>query len=435
MSNKILFLLLFLSVAGLCHAQKKECKTYYDSLDNKVSNPADAYYYHLADTTKLTVRVTYYYTDGNLYAKGRGVWKESTGNAYIERTDKWKYYYPEGNKQQILYNKKRIRFWYENGIVAYKSTKVYNFRFKSWYWKNTSWYANGQLKSSGFVSLDYACKYGYYRFYNRMGKRWLEEYFAQSLQGVSVYTDEHWRIKYYIVLDGSSFEDASFDPATLKNTTHEPSFLEAKEGYNELIYELDTFRFTVKNGYMEGAYYHRQGEHRTYIGSYHRNYKTAHWQSISKGTRGNYIYHYNDYKNGCLHGNSMLLLNDSMLLMKGRYRYDKKKGKWLIADGTMSDPHVMGDKDSLYFREEKFRHDIECSYYQNIYAANKTDFSIKYLFQKTRNNFFTKSSITTQFYPNHRVKKRIVYNEKKKIRTQKTYDESGNLIERSRLPE
>lgn len=442
MSNKILLSILFLYVTGVCHAQTT-CKTYYDSYDNLVVNPADAYYYTFADTTKSGVRMKCYYSDGSIFSKGNGSWIRSGSDVSLKKNGRWKFYYSDGRKKEILHNGTLARLWYVNGLKAYKSRKVYSFRFKGWYFKNKFWYPNEQLKSSGLARLNDNAKYGYHRLYTLGGKRWLEEYFAKSnVQGVSIYVDPKWRIKYYISLDDLSFENKWSDPK------HEPgkkkaagktkftTFLEAKEGYNELIHDLDTFRFTVKNGYMEGSYYHSKGitNKRVSTGFYHRNCKTSNWKSISKGTKGALIYHYENYLKGCLHGKYLLLLNDSMLLMKGQYRHDKRVGKWLVADGMMLDTRVMGDKDSVYFREEKYCNDELQKYYSKVYKRDKNDFSIYYLKSKTKRKcFFSNATVHKEYYPNHQVKSRSVYNEKKKRGVEKTYDVSGKFIDKKQI--
>jgi hypothetical protein len=434
MFNKFFIVLIFFFVAGLCHAQKL-CKTYYDSLDTKVLNPKDASYYLMADTTKSKVKARCYYPDGSLYATGKGVWRGATTDTYLARTGKWMYYYRDGFKKEMLQNGLRRRLWYVNGVAAYKSIKVYSFRFHGWYLKNRYWYPSRQLKFEGLTDLGNNHKYGYYRSYTHHGKRWLEEYFAQSdLQGVSVYTDDFWRVRYFIGVDDMSFEDVSFDPEMLKDTTQGVSFIEVKEGYNELIYDLDTFRFTVRNGYMEGAYYHSEGRRGiTRSGFYHHNYKTGIWWIHTPSKKDSYVDYSLRYKKGCEHGTCRAFLNDSILLMKSNYSYGRRRGTWISINGFFADPRYTYDG-GFYFIEEKYKHDKLIENYSKVYAADKSTCSIQYLKWKNKQTcFLFGNQVHIEYYPNHQVKRRTSYNEKKKRGIKKAYDESGKLIEKIRI--
>ncbi|WP_157446935.1 hypothetical protein [Cytophaga aurantiaca] len=420
---------LILSIEGFA---QKHFKKYYDSLDHRVSNPSDAYYYHVADTSKVNIRVTYYYTDGNVYAQGKASWKRSGHDLYLERKGKWTYYYPYGRKQQILRNKICVHYWYENGVTSYKSKKVYSFCFHGWYFKHRSWYASGQLKTEGLTDMNNS-KYGYYRSYTHNGKRWLEEYFAESnLQGVSVYMDASWRVKYFIGVDNMSFEDVSFDPKMLKVGTQGVSFIEAKEGFNELIYDTDTFRFTVRNGYMEGPYYHNEGRRGIkQIGFYHNNYKTGKWLTHVPSKKGSYINYFTEYKKGCIHGVSCAFLNDTILLMKEHYRYSKRNGKSFSMNGFFADPRYTWDG-GFYFIEEKYKNDKQIENYSKVYAADKSTYAIQYLKWKSKRTcFLTENYVRIEYYPNHQVKRRTIH--KKQYAVDKLYDESGKRTSKKRI--
>ncbi|HSY61866.1 MAG TPA: hypothetical protein VK796_08315, partial [Cytophaga sp.] len=369
------------------------------------------------------------------YAKGKGEWRGSATDTYLARTGKWMYYYRDGYKKEMLQDGLLRHLWYVNGATAFKSTKIYSFRFHDWYLKNRSWYPSGQLKSEGLTDLDNNCKYGYYRSYTHHGKRWLEEYFVHSdLQGVSVYTDDFWRVRYFIEVDDMSFEDVSFDPEMLTHTTQGVLFVEAKEGYNELIYDLDTFRFTVQNGYMEGAYYHSEGRRGiTQAGFYHHNYKTGIWWVHTPFKNDSYLDYCFRYKKGCEQGTCYAFLSDSMLLMKQHYRYSKRNGTCFSVNGFFSDPRYAFD-DGFYFIEEKYRHDKWIGNYSKVYAADKSTCSIQYLkWKNKRICFLSGNNVHLEYYPNHQVKQRTSYNEKKKRGIKKTYDESGKLMEKVQI--
>lgn len=209
----------------------------------------------------------------------------------------------------------------------------------------------------------------------------------------------------------------------------------AKEGYNELIHDSDTFRFTVKDGLMEGPYYH-SNENKKEIGTYHRNYKTGCWMICSKATKGDFLYNYEQYKKGCQHGNSMVRLNDSIVLMRGELRYDKRVGKWLIADGALSDPRIIDkDNDKRYYREEKYKNGAYTDRYLKIYVADKSTYVIQYLkyFHRERCCFFNHTIARIDYYANGRIEQRMVNHVRRGTGKQKIYNESGKLIEKKKL--
>ena len=439
MVNKLLFLLSLICNSILCHAQKDN-KIYFDSLDNNVLNPSEAYYYHYEpDASTKEVEMKYYYLDGTLYAEGKAVLERSSDFQYWRQAGEWVYYYPNGNKKEIFeclfYFRNYSHRWYENGSKEFSSHLTYSHRFRSRYYKVKSWYSSGKIKYVGLQRLcTYNNEYGYLRYYREDGTCWQKRCYPEgNLPGISEYIDVNGDKKYYIILNEAFFwYDTTNAEIVIRDTITKLVLAPAKDGYNELIYDLDTFRLTIKNGQLEGAYYHSSGSENRSVskGFCHRNYKTGLWVKRSKMTRGDFINHYEHYKRNYRCGNIKVLLNDSVLLMKGRCRYNKEVGRWLVLDGAMSDPHVMGDKDSLYFREEKFRYGTESRYYQNVYVAKRSDFSIKYLWITSRKKIFTKNTITIEYYPNHQVKRRSVYNKKEDCAIEKSYTFSGKLIEK-----